>query len=115
MTPAELIAKYRGKYKAGWDRMRQERYQRQVRMKLIDAKWPLSPREADTPAWERLSEQEKDRFDHLMAVYAAMIEAIDTAVGTLVKGLEARGVLDNTIIFFMSDNGANAESGPGGR
>ena len=50
-----------------------------------------------------------------MAVYAAMIEAIDTAVGTLVKGLEARGVLDNTLIFFMSDNGANAESGPAGR
>ena len=46
MAPAELIAKYRGKYKAGWDRMRQERYQRQVRMGLIDAKWPLSPREA---------------------------------------------------------------------
>ena len=39
-----------------------------------------------------------------------MIEAIDTAVGTLVKGLEARGFLDNTLIFFMSDNGANAES-----
>ena len=50
-----------------------------------------------------------------MAVYAAMIEAIDTAVGTLVNGLEVRGVLDNTLIFFMSDNGANAESGPDGR
>ena len=49
-----------------------------------------------------------------MAVYAAMIEAIDTSVGTLVKGLEARGALDNTLILFMSDNGANAESGPAG-
>ena len=115
MAPAELIAKYRGKYKAGWDRMRQERYQRQIRMGLIDAKWPLSPREPDTPPWESLSDQQKDRFDYQMAVYAAMIEAIDTAVGTLVKGLEARGVLDNTLIFFMSDNGANAESGPDGR
>jgi arylsulfatase A-like enzyme len=115
MAPAELIAKYRGNYRAGWDRMRQERYQRQVQMGLIDAKWPLSPREPDTPPWDSLSDQEKDRFDHQMAVYAAMIDAIDTAVGTLVKGLEARGVLDNTIIFFMSDNGANAESGPAGR
>ena len=115
MAPAELIAKYRGKYKAGWDRMRQERYQRQIRMGLIDAKWPLSPREPDTPPWDSLSDQQKDRFDHQMAVYAAMIEAIDKAVGTLVKGLEARGVLDNTLIFFMSDNGANAESGPDGR
>ena len=85
MAPAELIARYRGKYKAGWDRMRQERYQRQVRMGLVDAKWPLSPREPDTPPWDSLSDQQKDRFDHQMAVYAAMIEAIDTAVGTLVK------------------------------
>jgi arylsulfatase len=115
MAPAELIAKYRGKYQAGWDRIRQERYQRQLRMGLIDAKWPLSPREPDTPAWDSLSDQQKDRFDGQMAVYAAMIEAIDTAVGTLVKNLETRGVLDNTLIFFMSDNGANAESGPDGR
>ena len=115
MAPAELIAKHRGKYRAGWDRMRQERYQRQVRMKLIDANWPLSPREPDTPPWDSLSDRQKDRFDNQMAVYAAMIEALDTAVGTLVKGLEARGVLDNTLIFFMSDNGANAESGPDGR
>jgi arylsulfatase len=115
MAPAELIAKYRGKYRAGWDRIRQERYRRQLRMGLIDAKWPLSPREPDTPAWDSLSDQQKDRFDNQMAVYAAMIEAIDTAVGTLVKGLDARGVLDNTLILFMSDNGANAESGPDGR
>jgi arylsulfatase len=115
MAPAELIAKNRGTYRAGWDRMRRARYRRQVRMGLIDAKWPLSPREPDTPSWDSLSDQQKDRFDHQMAIYAAMIEAVDTAVGTLVKGLEARGALDNTLIFFISDNGANAEAGPGGR
>jgi arylsulfatase A-like enzyme len=115
MARAELIAKHRGKYKAGWDRMRLERYQRQIRMGLIDRRWPLSPREADTPTWDSLSDQLKDRFDHQMAVYAAMIEAIDTGVGTLVKGLETRGVLDKTLLFFMSDNGANAEAGPDGR
>jgi arylsulfatase len=115
MAPAELIAKYRGKYKAGWDALREERYRRQIKMGLIDSRWPLSPREADSPAWVSLSDEAKDRFDHLMAVYAAMIEAIDTGVGTLVKGLETRGMLDNTLIVFMSDNGANAESGPDGR
>ena len=115
MAPAELIAKYRGKYKAGWDRLRAERYRRQMEMGVIDAGWPLSPREADSPAWDSLPVAARDRFDHLMAVYAAMIEAIDTSVGTLVKGLQARGALDDTLILFLSDNGGNAESGPDGR
>ncbi len=115
MAPAELIAKHRGKYKAGWDQLRETRYRRQIAMGLIDARWPLSPREADSPAWDSLSDEARDRFDHQMAVYAAMIEAIDISMGTLVRGLEARGVLDNTLILFLSDNGANAESGPDGR
>jgi len=115
MAPPELIAKYRGKYKAGWDALRQTRYQRQIQKGLIDPKWPLTPREPDIRAWDSLSDQDKDRFDQLMAVYAAMVEAIDTSVGTLVRGLESRGLRDNTLIFFMSDNGANAESGPNGR
>ncbi len=115
MAPQELIAKYRGKYKAGWDRLREERYRRQIKMGLIDARWPLSPRGLESPAWDSLSDEEKERFDHLMAVYAAMIEAIDTSVGALVKGLQARGAFDNTLILFLSDNGGNAESGPQGR
>jgi arylsulfatase len=115
MAPPELVAKYRGKYRAGWDKLRAERYRRQIAMRLIDARWPLSPREPESPAWDSLPADAQDRFDHLMAVYAAMIEAIDTSVGTLVKGLGARGVLDDTLILFLSDNGGNAESGPDGR
>jgi arylsulfatase len=114
MAPQALIARHRGKYKAGWDNLREARYGRQVRMGLIDARWPLSPREAVSPAWESLSPQAQDRFDHLMAVYAAMIEGIDISLGTLVRGLQARGVFDNTLILFLSDNGGNAESGPDG-
>jgi arylsulfatase len=115
MAPAELIAKYRGKYKAGWDRLRAERYRRQIEMGVIEARWPVSPREPDSPAWDSLPAETQDRFDQLMAVYAAMIDAIDTSVGTLVEGLRARGALDDTLILFLSDNGGNAESGPAGR
>jgi arylsulfatase len=115
MAPAELVAKYRGKYKAGWDRLRAERYRRQIEMGLIDGKWPLNPREPESPAWDSLSAEAQDRFDQLMAVYAAMVDAIDISVGMLVKGLEARGALEDTLILFLSDNGGNAESGPDGR
>jgi arylsulfatase A-like enzyme len=115
MAPAAVIAKHRGRYKAGWDALRKARYRRQIAMGLIDRRWPLSPRDPASPPWASLTDDAKDRFDHLMAVYAAMIEAIDTSVGRLVKELEARGALDNTLILFLSDNGANAETGPDGR
>ena len=49
------------------------------------------------PDWDSLSDEDKDRFDHIMAIYAAMIDRIDRSVGTLVEGLKKRGVLDNTL------------------
>lgn len=115
MAPAEDIARYRGKYLAGWDKLRDERHRRQIAMGLVDAKWPLSPRVDSSPAWDSLSAADKDRFDHMMAIYAAMIDRMDRSVGTLVNGLRERGELDNTLLVFLSDNGGNAETGPQGR
>jgi len=65
--------------------------------------------------WNEVPAEEKERFDHLMAVYAACVFRMDQAVGDLVTGLKERGVFENTLILFMSDNGGNAESGPKGR
>ena len=114
MAPDEDIAKFRGKYKAGWDQLRLERHARQKKMGLVKAHWPLAERPPDSPAWNSLNEGQKDRFDNLMALYAAIVSRIDKSIGDLVDGLKQRGVLDNTLILFMSDNGGNAESGPSG-
>jgi arylsulfatase len=114
-APKADIKRYRGKYMIGWDKLREERHRRQIEMGLVDLKWPLSQRPPDVPAWDSLSEKDKDHFDHIMAIYAAMIDRLDRSVGTLVEGLKSRGVLDNTLIFVLSDNGGNAETGPRGR
>jgi arylsulfatase len=115
MAPESDIAKFRGKYMAGWDKLREERHRRQLAMGLVDANWPLTPLAADTPAWDKVPDAERKRFDDIMAIYAAMIYAMDRSVGTLVEGLKQRGEFDNTLILFLSDNGGNAESGPNGR
>jgi arylsulfatase A-like enzyme len=114
-APADEIAKFRGKYKAGWDKLRVARHEKQVQLGVIDSAWPISPRSDQVSAWDKLTPKEQDRFDHIMAVYAACVAHMDKAVGDLVNGLKQRGILDNTVIFFMSDNGGNAESGPKGR
>ncbi len=114
-APAAEIAKFRGQYKAGWDQLRQQRHARQIEMGIVEKSWPITPRPDEIQAWESLTEARKDHFDHLMAVYAATVSRMDRAVGDLVDGLKQRGVLYNTLILFMSDNGGNAESGPDGR
>jgi arylsulfatase A-like enzyme len=113
-VPKADFDRYHGKYLVGWDKLREERHKRQIEMGLVDAKWPLTPRPPDVPPWNTLSDKDKDHFDNLMSVYAAMIDHLDRSVGRLIAGLKERGVLDNTVIFLMSDNGGNAESGPRG-
>jgi arylsulfatase len=115
MAPADEIAKFRGKYKIGWDALRQQRRARQIELGIVDKAWPLSPRPQEVSAWDSLPAEQQDRFDHIMAIYAAVVSHMDTAVGRLVDSLRQRGEIDNTLLFFLSDNGANAESGPNGR
>src|SRR5262249_48104010 len=67
----EDIAKYKGKYKDGWDALRQKRHQRMIELGIVDKRWPLTPRDKDAPAWEDV--KDKDFWDLKMAVYAAQI------------------------------------------
>ncbi len=87
MAPEETIAKYHGKYMAGWDKLREDRYQRQIEAGLIDPSWPLTPRPSEIPAWDSLSQQDQQRYDDMMAIYAAMIDEVDKNIGKLVTAL----------------------------
>jgi arylsulfatase len=113
-APAEDIAKYRGKYKTGWDKLREQRYARQISLGIIDKAWPLSPRPDQIKAWDSLTAAEQDRFDQIMSIYAACVDQMDQAAGRVIADLRRRGALDNTLILFLSDNGGNAETGPDG-
>jgi arylsulfatase A-like enzyme len=113
-APLDEIAKFRGKYKMGWDKLREERNVREIELGVVDKSWALSPRPDVVPEWDQLKPEEQDRFDHIMSIYAAVIQHMDTAVGRLIDSLQQRGVLDNTLVMFMSDNGGNAESGSQG-
>jgi len=114
-APPEDIARFRhGIYTNGWDVLREARHARQIAAGLVDKRWPLSPRPPEVKAWADETAAERERFEHIMAIYAACVWHMDQAVGVLVAGLQQRGVLDHTLILFMSDNGGNAESGPRG-
>lgn len=109
------IAKYRGKYKDGWDALRKKRHERQIEIGLIDESWDLSPRTPGIPDWESLDEKQRDELDLKMAVYAAMIDRVDQNMGKLISFLKESDVFDDTLILFLSDNGACQEGGMLGR
>ncbi len=108
-APEAAIAKYRPVYAAGWDRLRPQRYERMKRLGIVPPEWELPPRPESIPAWDSLAEGERARQVENMATYAAMIEIMDANVGRLVAALERNGALENTLIMFLSDNGACAE------
>ena len=103
----EDIAKYQGKYLIGWDEVRRQRFERMRKLGVLDPQWELSPRDTDAPSWD--DEKNKVEMDRRMAVYAAQIECMDRGIGRVLDTLAATGADKNTLIFFLSDNGASAE------
>jgi arylsulfatase len=100
----EDTKKYRGRFKdTGWGKLRRERYQRMLKIGLIDKKWALSP--SDVPEWETYDEAMRDELDLKMSLYSAIIDRMDQNIGRVVEKLRASGRLDNTLILFMVDNG----------
>ena len=101
------IEKYKGRYDAGWDQLRQTRHARQKEIGLIDPKWQITERDPAAPAWE--DAEFKDWHARRMEVYAAMVDCLDQGVGRIVKTLKEQGEFENTLILFLADNGGCAE------
>jgi arylsulfatase A-like enzyme len=101
------IAKYTGRYDKGWDELREERYGRMIAMGIIDPAWKLTQRDPRVPPW-RETEHKKWQARR-MEVYAAQVDCMDQGIGRIIGGLEKRRLLNNTLIFFLSDNGGCAE------
>lgn len=108
-APDSVVNKYIGRYKNGWSELRKERYARQKSMGLIDDKYILTPDDPNFKKWSSLTPLQQAQQDSIMATYAACVDIMDQSIGQVVKTLKEKGVYDNTLILFLSDNGGNAE------
>src|SRR3546814_800294 len=108
-APANLIAKYKGRYDDGWDALRRDRLARMKALGLIGDDTAPAPLRPDSTAWSKLSPAQRQVESRKMEIYAAMVDRMDQNVGRLITYLRATGRYDNTIFIFSSDNGAAGE------
>ncbi|WP_415394761.1 arylsulfatase [Rhodococcus globerulus] len=105
---------YAGQFDLGWDRWRQNVFERQVAEGIVPADTILTERPSWVPDWEQLTSDERRLYSRMHEVYAGFLTHTDAQIGRVVDSLEELGILDNTLIFVMSDNGASAEGGVAG-
>jgi arylsulfatase len=111
-APSPYLQKYRGRFDAGWDKIRQQWFERQLALGVIPPDTKLAPRNAGVEPWDSLSADEQKVVCRLQEAFAAFLDHTDAQVGRLVDFLAQIGQLDNTVIMVMSDNGASQEGGP---
>jgi arylsulfatase A-like enzyme len=100
------IEKYRGRYDSGWSDIRKTRFEKQKRLGLIPESMELPPLPEHVPAWDSLTDRQREFESFRMEVYAAMVDSVDQNIGRLVNYLKEKGVYENTLIMILSDNGA---------
>jgi len=110
-APKDWIAKYKGQFDQGWDKVREETFARQKQLGVIPADAKLTPRPDALPAWDSLSADQKRLYARFAEVYAAALSHADHNIGRVIDEIERLGVLDNTLIIFI--NGDNGSSGEG--
>lgn len=114
-APKEWLEKFRGQFDKGWDKVREESFERQKAMGLIPIDSVLSPRPDSLPAWDSLDAAHKKVAARLMEAFAATVAYSDYQTGRVIQNLRDRGQLDNTMVIFIEgDNGSSAEGGLNG-
>ena len=109
-APKEWIAKFKGQFDQGWDKVREQTLDRQKKLGIVPADTKLTPRPKEIPAWDSLSADQHKLYARMMEVYAGALAHADYQIGRLIAEVEREGELDNTlIIFIQGDNGASAE------
>jgi arylsulfatase len=103
----EDIELQRGRYDKGWEAIREVRYRKMIKLGILDPRWKLSRPEVQSPTWKDAKHKEWEA--RRMEVHAAMVYRMDQSIGRIVGTLRKTGQLDNTLIFFLSDNGASRE------
>ncbi len=114
-VPKEWIAKYKGKFDLGWDRLREETLARQEKLGVVPPDTKLAPKPQAIKDWNSLTPDEKKLFARQMEVYAGFGEMADNEIGRLIQAIQDISQLDNTIVFYIAgDNGSSAEGGMNG-
>jgi arylsulfatase A-like enzyme len=111
-VPKDWIAKYKGKFDMGWDKLREQTLERQKHLGVVPQDAKLAPKPAAIKDWDTLTPTEKKLYAHQMEVFAGFGEMADTEIGRLIQAIKDTGQLDNTlVIYIVGDNGASAEGG----
>ncbi|MFL5405855.1 MAG: sulfatase-like hydrolase/transferase, partial [Myxococcales bacterium] len=114
-APKESIAKFKGKFDMGWDKMREITFEKQKHLGIIPQNAKLTPRPAQIPAWDSFDADHKKVFARMMEIYAAALSHCDEQMGRVLDAIDEMGDLDNTlVIYIQGDNGASAEGTPQG-
>jgi arylsulfatase A-like enzyme len=114
-VPQEWIAKWKGKFDQGWDKVREETLARQIQMGIVPPGTKLAPKPAAINDWDKLSADEKKLFAHQVEVFAAYLDYTDHEIGRLMNAIEDTGQMDNTVVFYIAgDNGTSGEGGQNG-
>lgn len=109
-VPESWIAKYKGKFDQGWDKLREETLARQIKLGVVPAGTKLAPKPEAIKDWDQLDADAKRLFARQMEVFAAYGEYADSEIGRVIQAIDDLGQLDNTLVFYIvGDNGASAE------